>query len=74
MIRVFIFIAFATVFLIACSQKEQEISQWRGPNRDGIYNETGLLKEWPEEGPAMLWSHAGLGYGHSSVAVANQKV
>ncbi len=72
--RVFLFIAFATVLLIACSQREQEISQWRGPNRDGIYNETGLLKEWPEEGPGRLWSYEGLGYGHSSVAVANQKV
>jgi hypothetical protein len=25
--------------------------QWRGPNRDGISNETGLLQEWPAEGP-----------------------
>ncbi len=25
--------------------------QWRGPNRDGISKETGLLKEWPKDGP-----------------------
>ncbi len=49
-------------------------SQWRGPNRDGIYTETGLLKEWPAEGPKMLWSFEGLGTGHGSVAVSNEKV
>src|SRR5262245_52127287 len=29
--------------------------QWRGPQRDGISQETGLLKEWPKEGPKLLW-------------------
>ena len=29
--------------------------QWRGPNRDGISRETGLLKEWPDGGPQVLW-------------------
>lgn len=49
-------------------------SQWRGPNRDGIYQETHLLKEWPAEGPKMLWSFEGLGTGQGSVVVANEKV
>ncbi len=62
------------ILLIACSRKQNEFSQWRGPNRDGIYNETGLLKEWPENGPELIWSFEGLGFGHSSVAVANNKV
>jgi outer membrane protein assembly factor BamB len=52
----------------------QENSQWRGKNRDGIYNETGLLKLWPEEGPQLLWSFEGLGEGHTSVAAANGKI
>lgn len=52
----------------------QEIAQWRGPNRDGIYNETGLLKIWPENGPTMLWSYEGLGDGHAAVAVTKSKV
>jgi outer membrane protein assembly factor BamB len=61
---------------IACQQKEQalEKSDWRGPNRDGIYLEENLMKQWPEEGPELLWSFEGLGFGHSSVAVANNKV
>lgn len=52
-----------------------ESSDWRGPNRDGIYPaETGLLKEWPAEGPELLWSTENLGFGHNSVAVADGRV
>lgn len=49
-------------------------SQWRGPNRDGIYPESNLLKEWPADGPKLLWSYEGLGTGQGSVAVANEMV
>jgi hypothetical protein len=49
-------------------------SQWRGPNRDGYYHETHLLKEWPAEGPKMLWAFENLGTGQGSVVVANDKV
>ena len=52
----------------------QTNSQWRGVNRDGIYQETGLLRVWPEAGPELLWSFEGLGDGYTSVAVANAKV
>jgi len=51
----------------------QVISQWRGPNRDGVYPETGLLTRWPAEGPALLWSAPGIGKGYSS-AVTDGKV
>lgn len=61
------------MIVAACSNK-QEVSDWRGPNRDGIYNETHLLKAWPEEGPEMLWAFEGLGFGHSAVAAANNKI
>ena len=42
--------------------------QWRGPNRDGIAKETGLLDQWPEEGPAIAYRTKGLGSGMASVA------
>lgn len=48
--------------------------QWRGPLRDGKSEETGLLKQWPEGGPKLLWSTPGLGGGYSSVAVADERV
>lgn len=49
-------------------------SQWRGPNRDGVYPETNLLKSWPASGPQLLWSAEGLGTGQGSVAVTTDKV
>lgn len=44
--------------------------QWRGPNRDGVSKETGLLKEWPKEGPKLAWKAdlGGVGYGSPAVA------
>jgi len=48
--------------------------QWRGPNRDGISKETGLLKEWPANGPRLVWKAAGLGGGYSTVAVVGERI
>ncbi len=48
--------------------------QWRGPNRDGISKETGLLQEWPEGGPAIRWKATGIGSGYSSPAVVGGRV
>ena len=42
---------------------------WRGEYRDGICRETGLLKEWPEEGPKPLWRSRELGEGFSGPAI-----
>jgi outer membrane protein assembly factor BamB len=47
--------------------------QWRGPRRDGISTETGLLDRWPAEGPPEIW-RAEVGPGYSSMAVAQGKV
>ncbi len=35
--------------------------QFRGPDRDGKSSEMGLLKQWPANGPALLWEVDGLG-------------
>ena len=48
--------------------------QWRGPNRDGISTETGLLKQWPADGPPLVWKAAGAGTGYSSLAIANGRI
>ena len=47
----------------------QDIAQWRGPSRNGVYPETHLLDIWPGEGPEQLWSMEGIGSGFSSVSV-----
>jgi hypothetical protein len=61
---------------LACvqSQNTPKNWQWRGENRNGVYNETGLLKEWPAEGPQLLWKFEGLGEGHTSAAIAGEKI
>ena len=52
----------------------QEFCEWRGPGRTGVYNETGLLKKWPENGPELIWSIENLYKGYSSVSVANNTI
>lgn len=48
--------------------------QWRGPNRDGLSTDTGLLKEWPKAGPPLLWQTKGAGRGYASVAISAGKI
>jgi outer membrane protein assembly factor BamB len=48
--------------------------QWRGPNRDAISKETGLLKQWPEGGPPLAWTGKGIGQGYSAPAVAGGRI
>ncbi|MGL4555200.1 MAG: PQQ-binding-like beta-propeller repeat protein [Gemmataceae bacterium] len=48
--------------------------QWRGPDRTGLSAETGLLKEWPKGGPALLWKATGLGGGYSTPSVVGTKL
>src|ERR1700754_4590416 len=60
--------------LQAMAQSAANWPQWRGPNRDGISKETGLLKEWPESGPTLVWKATGAGGGYSSFSVANGKL
>ena len=48
--------------------------QWRGPNRDGISTDTGLLQRWPDGGPRKLFTAAGMGTGFSSLAVTGGRI
>jgi outer membrane protein assembly factor BamB len=48
--------------------------QWRGPNRDGISSETGLLTSWPSGGPKVVWRASGLGVGYSSFAIVDGRM
>lgn len=72
-------------FLIACTllgslslraegpvaSREKGWPQWRGPRRDGISVETGLLKRWPEAGPSQMWRVDGVGRGWSSPIIVD---
>jgi outer membrane protein assembly factor BamB len=48
--------------------------QWRGPQRDGRSTETGLLPQWPKEGPPRLWSVSTVGGGYGSIAVSGDRI
>ena len=48
--------------------------QFRGPARDNVSPDTGLLKSWPPEGPPLVWKVTSLGESISSVSVAGGRV
>jgi outer membrane protein assembly factor BamB len=69
-------IAFLLLILITQTHPgySQEILQWRGTERSGVYHESGLLKSWPEEGPELLWEFSGLGNGYGSPAITKSAI
>ena len=48
--------------------------RFRGPQNNGLSAETGLLQEWPEGGPKLLWTIEGLGKGYSTVSIADGRI
>lgn len=78
MLRWYLFPLFIMILMVGCTSNNEEqikdYSDWRGPNRDGIYPAKNLLKQWPENGPNLLWSYEDLGFGHSSAAVTGNRV
>jgi hypothetical protein len=53
---------------------DKEWFQWRGPNRDGISSETGLLQSWPKSGPQQVWRTNGVGNGYSSFSTSGGRL
>ena len=62
------------LFILTTSSLAEIETQWRGPNRDGVYPEMNLLKQWPANGPKLLWAVDGIGEGFSSAAVTSDRV
>src|SRR5687767_10742711 len=48
--------------------------QWQGPDRNAISKETGLLKEWPNDGPPLAWKASGIGKGMGGIAVIRGRI
>ena len=48
--------------------------QWRGPNRDGVSAEKGLLKSWPKGGPPLAWKVDLGGFGYSVPVVVGDRL
>lgn len=69
-----LFYLLIAAILTSCAPEEQKptvFEQWRGENRDGKYQETSLLKTWPEEGPKLLWFNEDLGGGYGSPIITD---
>ncbi len=60
--------------LAVASAMAGESPQFRGPNRDGKFDERGLMSIWPDGGPAKLWVAIGVGKGYSSASVTGGKI
>ncbi|MEX2026622.1 MAG: PQQ-binding-like beta-propeller repeat protein, partial [Pirellulaceae bacterium] len=48
--------------------------QYRGPTRNDVSAETGLLQAWPAEGPPLLWTYADAGIGYSGPAIVGDRL
>lgn len=62
------------LLLSACCLPAQIAENWRGPDRMGIFNEQGLLQEWPSGGPEMLWAFEQLGEGFTSPVIIGERI
>lgn len=67
-------VAIVMVVMGAISASGQDWPQWRGPQRTGLSSETGLLKQWPAEGPRKVWSINGLGEGYGALAIKGDRI
>ena len=56
--------------MVCAAAAEGEWASWQGPTLDAKSPDKGLLKEWPEGGPKLLWKLDGIGKGFSTVAVS----
>lgn len=64
----------ALVFFLLSGIVIAQPVQWRGPNRDGKFSDTGLLKSWPSTGPELLLKVEGIGKGWSSVVATTEHI
>jgi len=57
----------------AVGAADHDWSQWRGPNRDGVALDTGLLKKWPDGGPPFLYAFQGVGDGYCAPSIVGHR-
>ena len=60
--------------ILLSSASAEDWPQWQGPDRNAISKETGLLKEWPKDGPPLAWKIKGLGGGYSAPSIAAGRI
>lgn len=73
-VRVFLPLLVAGVVHAQVPSGPGDWPQWRGPNRDGISSESGLLKQWPAGGPKMAWQSETTGVGYASISIKDGRI
>ncbi len=58
--------------LLPLTARADDWPQFRGPNRDGVSKETGLLKTWPKDGPNLAWTYKQAGTGYCGPAIVGE--
>ncbi|HVJ82155.1 MAG TPA: PQQ-binding-like beta-propeller repeat protein [Planctomycetia bacterium] len=66
--------SFCFLTIAAAVGQAADWAEFRGPKRDGVCTETGLLKEWPKEGPPKVWTAKNLGLGFAAPTIADGKI
>jgi outer membrane protein assembly factor BamB len=69
-----LFLLAGGLLVLALPARADDWPQWRGPDRLGVSKEKGLLKEWPKEGPKLLWTCKDAGVGYSGPAVVGDRL
>ena len=72
--KVKVILAAIVLMAFACSGQAADWPQWQGAARDGKSADTGLLQEWPQDGPPLAWRIDKLGGGDSAPAIADGKI
>ena len=69
-------INYLLLFLVlsSCAPKQPTVFQWRGEERKGIFHESNLLKEWPENGPKEIWTLEEIGDGYGTPTITSNEI
>ena len=66
--------AIVSVLMASFFASAADWPDWRGPERTGISQETGLLKQWPTGGPVLLWHVSNIGDGYEAPAIKGSRL
>jgi outer membrane protein assembly factor BamB len=58
----------------AAADNSPDWPRFRGPGQNNLSPDIGLLKEWPKEGPPVVWKATGIGSGYSSITIAGTRI
>ena len=62
------------IFLAAPFCLFAQDAQWSGPYRNGVFRDTALLREWPADGPGVIFATPGIGRGFSSAVATSDRI